>query len=212
MKRLKAYEVRDDYEGHCVIRFAANNATARREGANELDIEWNSVEHCRRKPEFDHYAPGPVPPLVLIEHGWWFECHHCGRHVDESLSERVEDDGLDPADFTPVASGQAVFCCEACQAKQHAEQRANKAAQVALIELFESKFPGCTIKRVHVYGTQLEPPDKSGGMKCSVHFLFPGAKYGATYEYGCKDLYVANGDLPAYYAWQGIEPPAAEAA
>lgn len=205
-KRLKAYEVREPDEGHCVIRFATNNATARREGANELDIDWESVESCQRKPHFDHYAPGPVPPLVLIDFGWWFECHHCGRQVDNYMSERLEDDGLDPADFTPVASGHAVYCSEACQAKHGAEQRANKAAQAALIELFEAKYPECSIKRVHVYGTKLEPPDKSGGFKCSVQFMFPGAKYGATYEYGQKDLYVAQGDLPAYYAWRGIDP------
>lgn len=211
MKRLKAYMVREPDEGHCVIRFATNNATARREGANELDLEWEDIESCNRRPEFDCYAPGPVPPLVLIEHGWWFECHHCGRKIDEYMADEIDADGFDSADFTPVASGHEVFCCAACQAQRHAEQRGNKAAKVALIELFDAKFPNCTIKDVHVYGDKLEPPDK-GGMRCTVSFLFPGAKYGATYEYGAKDLYVAQGDLPAFYAWQGIEPPAAAGA
>lgn len=207
MKKLKAYEVRDDYEGHCCIRFAPNNATARREGAHELDIEWESVEHCQRKPEFDQYAPGPVPPMVLLEHGWWFECHHCGRRIDDYMADELESDGLDPADFTPCASGRSVYCSAACQAMFYAERRANAAAQTALIELFDAKFPNCKISRVHVCGTKLEGPDDSGGMKCSVSFLFPGARYGATYEYGRDDLYVAQGDLPAYYAWRGKPLP-----
>lgn len=204
MKRLLAYEVREPDEGHCVIVFATNNATARREGGNELDCEFGEVEHCRRRPHFDQYAPGPVPPLVLIEHGWWFECHHCSRKIDEYM----DDENFDPDDCTPVASGQDVFCCSTCQARNHAERRANGAAKVALIELFEAKFPGCSIKDVHVYGAKLEPRDDGGGMKCTVSFLFPGARYGATYEYGSPELYIAQGDLPAYYTWRGIEPPA----
>jgi hypothetical protein len=201
-KRLKAYEVRDDYEGHCVIRFAANNATARREGANELDIEWENVEHCQRKPEFDQYAPGPVPADVLIEHGWWFECWHCDRRVSEDLKQEVEDDDLDPNDFDIITDGHAVYCSHRCQMTHWAERRANDSAKVALLELFEAKYPDCTIQRLHVYGQKLEPRERPhGGMLCTVHFLFPGAKYGATYEYGSPDLYVANGDIEAYRTW-----------
>lgn len=207
MSKLKAYEVREPDEGHCCIIFATNNAAARREGATELDVDWEGVEHCRRKPGYDQYAPGPVPPLMLIKDGWWFECHQCGRKIDEYMADELEHEGHDPADFVPVDYGNRVFCCAACQAKFYAERRANAAAKVALIELFEAKFPGCTIKDVHVYGAKLEPRDDGGGMKCTVSFLFPGARYGATYEYGTPELYVAQGDLPAYYNWSGIEPP-----
>lgn len=203
MSRLKAYEVRDDYEGHCVIRFATNSATARREGANELDIEWTSVESCQRKPEFDQYAPGPVPAQVLIEHGWWFECWHCGRRVTEDLKTEVWDEGLDPDEFEVVTDGRAVYCSHTCQMTEWAERRANQAAHAALIELFEAKFPDCTIKGLHVYGQRLEyRQDKYSGMLCTVRFMFPGAKYGATYEYGNPSLYVANGDIDAYHAWR----------
>lgn len=202
MKRLKAYQVSDGNDG-CCIYFAANSATARREGAAEIGVEWEDIDYCNRKPEFDEYAPGPVPPLVLIDGGWWFECHKCGRSVSESLHGEVECDGLDPADFEIVAEGRTVFCSRACSATHYAERRANAAAQVALIELFDAKYPDCTIERVHVYGKKLEGPDgPCGGMKCSVSFTFPGAKYGATYEYGSPDLYVAQGDIDAYHAWR----------
>ena len=201
MKKLKAYEVREPDEGHCCIIFATNNATARREGASELDADWEGVEHCRRRPEFDGYAPGPVPPLALIDHGWWFECHHCGRKIDECMDCELEHEGLDPVDFTPCKTGQMAFCSATCQAQFYAVRCANNAAKAALIELFEAKFPNCTIKDIHVYGVKLEPSEKGHGIKCSVSFLFPGAKYGATFEYGNSDLYVANGDLEAFREW-----------
>lgn len=208
MKRLKAYDVRDGDDGCCIV-FATNSATARREGANELNTDWEGIDTCRRESALDEYAPGPVPPLALIELGWWFECHHCGRKISETMHEEVEDDDLDPANFDIVTEGQAVFCSHSCSAIHHAERRANKAAEVALIELFETKFADCAIKRVHVHGQRLEAPDKHGGMKCTVAFMFPGAKHGATWEFGNPDLYVAFGDHPAYYAWRGITPPAA---
>ncbi|WP_300750267.1 hypothetical protein [Janthinobacterium sp.] len=211
MKKLKAYEVREPDEGHSCIIFATNNATAHREGANELNVDWEGVEHCRRAAQFDTYAPGPVPSLVLIEHGWWFECHQCGRKIDEYMSCELEHEGLDPSDFTPCETGQMIFCCAACQAQFYAKRRANKAAKVALIELFEAKFPNCTIKDIHVYGAKLEPSEKGHGSKCSVSFLFPGAKYGATFEYGNSDLYVANGDVEAFREWAPTLSPLAPA-
>lgn len=193
MKRLKAYYVTDGNDGSC-IRFATNSATARREGANELDLEWGDIDSCTRRPEFDQFAPGPVPPDVLIEEGWWFECQHCGVQVDEYIETEIK------------AEGQIVYCSPSCQSAEYAEHRARQAAEVALIELFESKYPDCTIRRVHVYGKKLEPSERHGGTKCCVDFMFPGAKYGATFVYGDDHLFVANGDLPAYYAWQGIDP------
>lgn len=197
MKRLKAYQVRDDYEGHSCIQFAINNATARREGANELNIEWEEVETCRREPQFDQYAPGPVPPSVLIEHGWWFECWHCGEQVDEYTETEI------------VYEGSRVYCCMGCRQAAYAKSRRRQAAHAALIEVFESKYPDCTIKHVHVYDDELLPPAKIGGAMSSVSFMFPGAKYGATFVYGDDHLLVAHGDLPEYYAWRGIEPPEA---
>jgi len=60
-KKLKAFEVRDNDEGNCVIAFATNGAAARREGGNDLNLEFEDVESCRRAPWADEYAPGPVP-------------------------------------------------------------------------------------------------------------------------------------------------------
>ncbi|WP_446903035.1 hypothetical protein [Burkholderia sp. YIM B11467] len=179
---LKAYIVHDNYEGHGCVRFATNSATARREGANELGIEWESVESCRRAPHLDEFCPGPVPPGVLIESGWWFECHACGAHVSNDY--QYDDDGneIEPGGY--VVRKQQVFCCQECLARDDARKRMNVAAQNALIELVEAKFPGCIVKSVHVYGDKLEASEPGHGIKCSARFTYPGAKYDATYHFG----------------------------
>ena len=65
----KAYSVQGDEHG-CVV-FAEHNVVARREGANELNIEFGDVESCRRAPQFDQYADaGKVPVQALLDAGW----------------------------------------------------------------------------------------------------------------------------------------------
>ncbi|KAB8062083.1 hypothetical protein GCN74_03380 [Janthinobacterium sp. FT14W] len=72
MKRLRAYQVSDG-EDITVIRYATSSAAARREGGNEIGCEWDGVDSCERKQEYDQNAPGPVPARALIEAGWQFE-------------------------------------------------------------------------------------------------------------------------------------------
>lgn len=203
-RALKAYEVRDDHEGYCVIAFATNSATARREGANELGTDWDSIESCTRKPELDSYAPGPVPPMDLLDHGWWFECSHCGRRVSAEMDEEIEDDGLDPADFVPQPAGQnGVFCSAACAAESMAEKRLHECAEANLIEVFEAKFPAAAILECQAYGHRLEPKD-GYGRKNWVAFKFPGAQYSSIWEFGCQNVDVPQCDVDAFKAWRGI--------
>ena len=199
MTKLKAYEVRDDYEGHCVIRFATSNAAARREGAAELGIDWESVESCRRAPQFDAYSPGPVPERALLQNGWWFECHHCGRRVSNDMSEEEAEEG---EELEATVIDKRVYCSASCAAIDSAKKRANAAAKAALVELFEAKFPGATITRVHVYGEKLEPSD-AGPLKCCVDFMFPGGVYPATWVYGEDNtVRVPMFDVEAFKAWR----------
>ena len=125
MKRLKAYRVSDGND-QTVIRFATNNATARREGANEMEVDWTEVDYCSRASQYDEFAPGPVPPLVMIENGWWFECSCCGQTVNEYNDRRV-------------ASGQDVYCDETCRQRDYADDKARTSAGAALIEVFEMR-------------------------------------------------------------------------
>lgn len=81
MSNLKAYSVQMDEHG--CVRFATNGAAARREGANELDTDWEAIISCRRAPHFDCYAPGPVPEKALWDSGWRFLCEKCEGVANE---------------------------------------------------------------------------------------------------------------------------------
>lgn len=84
---LKAYSVQAEDCG--CIRFAKSNVVARRQGANELDVEFEYVQSCRRAPEFDHLAPGPVSNLELFNAGWQFFCDQCELRFAESVENGV---------------------------------------------------------------------------------------------------------------------------
>lgn len=76
-KSAVAYSVQSDECG--CIRFAKSGAEARRLGAGEMDLEWGDIISCRRAPQFDHFAPGPVPDAELWKSGWTFLCCQCER-------------------------------------------------------------------------------------------------------------------------------------
>ena len=203
MSDLKAYEVTEPMNGHGVIVFATNGATARRKGSAELDTAFEEVKSCRRAPQFDQYAPGPVPALVLIDNGWWFECQECGRRVTSELSEEVEDQGLNPADFQPIDHDGYVFCSSACQDKHKTDKLKKAQARAELERIFLDKFPGATVASVHVPGTELELSEPSSRYRCSVDFTFPGSKHGhCKWVYGEEVCLVPNRDLGAFQDWR----------
>jgi len=215
MTALKAYTVYDGGD-HSVIVFARHNVVARREGANELDCGFNELDYCKRSPEFDSYAPGPVPPLVAIEHGWWFECSCCSRKVDGDVRQAAEDEGEDADLFGAVADGRAVYCSETCRMKEFAEHQARKTAEVALIEVFESIFPGATINHVYASldGHRLEAAPQSEAARrrssgSAVNFTFPGGKGGARWQFGDELVSVNLDDVEGYCAWRGKPVPEA---
>lgn len=198
---LKAYEVRDDGEGYCCVVFATNGATARRDGASELGTDWESIESCCRAPHLDQYAPGPVPALTLIEHGWWFECSHCGRRVSDGMGEELEDDGLNPDDFIPRPAGKTgIYCSAGCECAAHMEKRGREEAEDALREVFEAKFPGAEILHIHVYGgPKLETGDQG---RYVVTFGFPGSQYSSRWDFGDGFCRVPMIDQEAFKAWR----------
>lgn len=202
MNDLKAYQVTEDYEKHVVVVFATNSATARREGAGELNIDWEDVDSCCRKPELDKYAPGPVPPLILINnHGYQFECLECERLVHEGMAADLEDEDLNPDDFVPVEHGEDVFCSSACQHKFDDDKRKKAEATKELERVFLEKFPGATPTHVHVSGCDLET-----GPRCSVSFTFPGATHGnGLWVYGEDTVRVPMIDMDAYMEWRNSQ-------
>ena len=108
MMAIKAFEVHDGDE-RTVVVFAKFGVVARRYGANEMGIEFEEVESCRRVKGFDKYAPGPVPPLSLIDAGWWLECWGCACRIDSYLED-------DDRQLAPVQRGQQIYCTAECLA------------------------------------------------------------------------------------------------
>jgi hypothetical protein len=82
MTALKAYAVHDGGE-RTVIVFGKANAAARREGANEMDIDFSEVDYCHRAKWADRYAEdGHVPAQAKFEWGWWQECCGCEVRIE----------------------------------------------------------------------------------------------------------------------------------
>lgn len=190
---IKAYTVTDEYgEGHAVVRFAHHNVVARRDGANELNLEFESVS-CRRSPEFDGYADaGSVPPLALIDHGWWLECLQCGTRL--SLDDEDEDGEPLPRDAM-VERGDRVFCDATCLSAYDAKVNAQN-------ETFRD-----FTKRVHELRPDLEWRQFHGEyphITCYATFGFPGCKYGGSVRQDKGELSwsIATGDVEAWHAYE----------
>jgi hypothetical protein len=103
-QKKRAFVVSEDHEGKAIVVFAQHNVVARREGAQELNEEFEYVE-CRRAPEFDSFTEqGYVPRRALLAAGWWQQCHGpvCEKRLDGDQSTYI----LDEED--------RVFCSHTC--------------------------------------------------------------------------------------------------
>lgn len=176
-KPLKAYSVQDGEHG--VIVFATSGIAARRMGANELNTEFECIESCRRVQWADDYASaGAVPPLVLIDHGWWFECSNCGVKVCSDSGDYDKD-----IPHEPVADGDAVYCkpyCRDAALKDRAEREARKEAAK---QAAEQKFPGVEVS----WTSETDP--------ATVCFTFPGGNYPAHWTVGSDTVRVCQIDV-----------------
>ncbi len=104
MNGLKAFHVQDEWgEGHAVVVYHTSNAAARRIGCSEMDEPWERVS-CRRAPEFDQYAPGPVPGEAYMRAGWWQMCGY------STCCTPVYPDEPEAPYFLNPARPEAVFC------------------------------------------------------------------------------------------------------
>lgn len=109
-EKMKAYHVGEGSEGEQVITFATNSATARREGGNELDLEFSEVSFCRRAPWADEFADQRfIPAKAYHEQGWWLYCNNC----ENQLYEDGEDEEGNPLQI--AYDGRHAYCDQGCK-------------------------------------------------------------------------------------------------
>lgn len=199
-KPLLAYEATDGGDGWCIV-FATNGAAARRYAAGEMGTDFEGVERCRRKPEFDRWSPGPVPVQAQFEAGWWFECNGCGQRVSDG--DEVDDLSGEPIPLNPVFHTSAVYCTPECEAREcllRAEEQAAEArAKLDMAAAVHSRWPGAVIKRQHAYA----PAGKVE--QATTEFMFPAGKYPASYDHlNPKVLLVSQCDVGAYHRFEDM--------
>lgn len=205
IENLKAYAVSDGEDGTIVV-FSPYAVTARREGANHFSIDFGEVDYCRRTPEFDRFAPGPVPAEALLDAGWWQSCRGC----ECRCSLDGDDEYGDPLDepMQLVFDGTDVWCSAACRAVQWAEQLRRRRAIIDLCEVVLTKWPQARIVHAHVYD-RLEPKRPHHGNVAYAAFTLPGLEAQATWHFGDSTISLAQRDLDAYRAlYQQAKPHA----
>lgn len=154
---MKAYLVDTDGENGAQIYFAETRGQAKALAANEDDVTIVDVISCRRQHHLDQYSPGPVPPNVLMEMGWWFECSGCSRRVSEDTEEYYGTEDGEPVEANTVIDGQRVWCTPECRDREMARREREKREHTEMEERARSvvaeKFPGAivhdVVKRYH---------------------------------------------------------------
>lgn len=122
---LYAYNCSTNDPEESRILFAASHDEARRRYASEMGYSDGTT--IRRAPQHDVHAPGPVPPLGLIDDGWYMECTFCRREI------RLSDAGYEKE--TPERLREA--------AARNAEVRRDLAAFDIANPKPEQPIPGC---------------------------------------------------------------------
>lgn len=188
----KAYHLGEGSKGEHVITFATSSAQARREGGNELGLEFNEVSFCRRAPWADEFAGQRfIPAKAYHDQGWWLYCNNC----ETQLYDDAEDDDGNP--LTIVYAGRHAYCDQGCKdsrdtliADANAKGEAFKAK--VLSERPELTFGEFSIGYPHIV--------------MSVTFKFPGCQYGGSVcdqeNRGDLTWYVAQGDKAAWDFYQ----------
>jgi hypothetical protein len=176
-KPLRAYTVHDGDDGWTTV-FASSGIAARRLGAGELNCEFEEVDSCRRSPQFDEFAPGPVPSHALIDGGWRFECSRCRESVCDLTAERTYVD-------------EHVYCSRECVARDEADERDEAAYEAAAVELLEARYPGATL-------LHFERVDRDFRVPMSLMFSFPGGKQFATWTSGEETALVDQDDVETF--------------
>lgn len=192
----------DDYPPACGVYFGETEAEAIAKWRDKNDGE--EPEQVTRKPQFDCYAPGPVPVEAKFDDGWWFECSHCYHRVTQDGCYDCDED--EP--HASICVGESVYCSEKCrQAHDEERQRMRELRSEAEAAVL-ARFPSATILRAF---------QGDGGCGCfrthheniTVEFTVPGAAYKHRpphYCHGCKKAWANQQDVEAVVAAKADTP------
>lgn len=208
---LKAYAVQEEDENTGGIVFAKSNAQARREGSQAFgdgDFNWG---RARRAPWADPYAPGPVPPLVMIDHGWWFHCLGCDRRVTDDSFGYEDDYEIGPERAVEV--GNCVYCSPECKCTHELNRALRERAEASAVSRARANikrmFPGATFADGYEHGHAYAVPFMGGytARSLRVHFNFPGqtigpALYAIDGVLAEPKITVCKGDVDAWDQWR----------
>lgn len=201
--RLRCFHVSDDDPETDMIVFDKHSIGAKRQWANEHGNGPSEISgiSARRRPEWDQYAPGPVPALVMIDAGWRFECQGCLRWItSDDIGQPIghDDDDHDMADeYGPGVSRGImepyeprpgrIWCTRTCHDEDMAERRRIKRMEVAARRIIGAavlrRWPGVALVEregsldAHVYATR----HSCGYLlihSVRVRFQVPGMKHG----------------------------------
>lgn len=176
---LVAYVVRS-YENENVIIFARHGVVARREGANELGIDFSEVESCTRAKEYDKYSPGPVPLLAQLDR-FRFECNYCDAKFDDEGRYTDDDDGLE---YGPTEEAGLYYCCQTCASRDRAKSLSERNRANALSEFVTTIWPEALIIQSYMD---------------SVSYTLPGIKYRVDWSIRSPYfVWVAQADVDEY--------------
>lgn len=110
----------------------------------EIENNYEEGYEIERKSEYDKYEKlGYVPPKVLIEDGWWFECNQCYRKIDYEYYDYEKEESLNP-----VFEEDKVFCSYDCKCNYQKDVEITKQLKEQYKQFVKSKFPKSDIKRI----------------------------------------------------------------
>lgn len=218
----KAYTCTESCEGTGGIVFAKSNIEARKSAASIWGDGDLAGWRIYRSPGLDKYRNSDVPTQVLIEDGWFFECHGCGMKMDETS---LADELLPVSGVVGKQNGRS-FCSHQCRMDHSARTAAAKAYGEAFLDMMKEglakRFAGAELSfgehRHHVYVHSWDSPLVV--QQARVGFSYPGAKLGSAHlcydkngpnnydEVSCGRWYysVPFGDVKTYEAWAADFP------
>jgi hypothetical protein len=204
-------------EGHAEVLFAPTE-----EAAADLAEGGDIDGEIERAPQFDQWAPGPVPRHALLAAGWWFSCRCCSHRVSEDGCEDCAEELEEPRLWAPYIKGGAIYCSRACyeglvqslwedRCRKHEDNAAGRS-------MVARRWPGATFKNAF----------RTGRDQVVFAFVFPGGKHGPAHLYqpairgdeqadawsppARETLLVPQGDVDAWHAFEDTILAAREAA